>query len=310
MAEKFLKLAVLAASYVLCAHSGCSAAEEPGLALANWQVPQEVVDPQQQNPPHELELRIPKEAENIEKEAYAGREDIESVAFDEGSQLKKIETRAFAGCTSLNGVVVPPSVESIGEAAFFGCEKLASVTCAGKNITEIGEEAFGECTSLNNFVIPPSVQIIGEGAFWRTKLKEVIIPPSVKVISKAAFLLCDLLEDVIISEGVETIGQETFKKCIALKNIVIPKSVTSFGKDVFRGSGIENIRFESDVDDEKKIALLNSMGNVPLHCVAQFGDGTVFVRGEEWFKIKIVWLSNEQLLAGASAAAKSTAAAR
>jgi hypothetical protein len=61
-------------------------------------------------------------------------------------------------------VNIPDSVTEIGQYAFEGCEKLASLTI-GNSVTEIGENAFAYCSSLFTLNIPDSVTSIGQYAF-------------------------------------------------------------------------------------------------------------------------------------------------
>ena len=60
--------------------------------------------------------------------------------------------------------VIPNSVTSIGEYAFFACNSLAEVVIPN-SVTNIGDRAFSFCSNLSEFVIPNSVTSIGEGAF-------------------------------------------------------------------------------------------------------------------------------------------------
>ena len=71
-------------------------------------------------------------------------------------------------------IVIPNSVESIGEMAFVGCTSLTSIKIPD-SVKSIGERAFWYCTSLTNIKIPENVEHIGEKAFRDcTSLKEVI----------------------------------------------------------------------------------------------------------------------------------------
>jgi hypothetical protein len=52
-------------------------------------------------------------------------------------------------CEKLTSVVIPNSVEVIGDIAFYGCSNLTSVTM-GNGVTSIGVGAFHDCTKLKD----------------------------------------------------------------------------------------------------------------------------------------------------------------
>ena len=60
--------------------------------------------------------------------------------------------------------MIPDSVTSIGERAFYGCSSLESIVIPD-SVTSIGYWAFRGCSSLESIVIPDSVTSIGERAF-------------------------------------------------------------------------------------------------------------------------------------------------
>ena len=66
--------------------------------------------------------------------------------------------------TEVTALVIPNSVTSIGERAFYKCSGLTSVTI-GNGVTSIGERAFYECSGLTSVTIPNSVTSIGDYAF-------------------------------------------------------------------------------------------------------------------------------------------------
>ena len=64
----------------------------------------------------------------------------------------------------LTSYVIPNSVTSIGEFAFFRCKSLTEVVIPN-SVTSIGKFAFSRCESLTEVVIPDSVTSIGDYAF-------------------------------------------------------------------------------------------------------------------------------------------------
>ena len=97
-----------------------------------------------------------------------------------------IDDAAFYNCKELKSVTIGNSVKSIGKYAFENCEELTSVTIPN-SVTSIGEEAFYGCSGLTSINIPESVKFIGDGAFrsWNIKLPEETIETIKKINEKA-----------------------------------------------------------------------------------------------------------------------------
>ena len=75
---------------------------------------------------------------------------------------------------TVNGIVIPDYVTSIGNCAFTHCGNLSSVII-GCGVTSIGYEAFWYCYGLTSIVIPNSIFSIGDRAFFGCeKLVEII----------------------------------------------------------------------------------------------------------------------------------------
>ena len=95
------------------------------------------------------------------------------------------------GTTCTGSVTIPDNVTSIGEWAFFYCEKLTGITIPN-SVMNIGWDAFSYCTSLTEITIPNSMTSIGMQAFYGcTNLTKITIPESVTSIESFAFEDCN-----------------------------------------------------------------------------------------------------------------------
>ena len=156
------------------------------------------------------------------------------------SSVTSIGDRAFYDCYSLSEIVIPSSVISIGTWAFYGCESLKSLVIPD-SVTSIGGSAFSGCRSLSEIVIPSSVTSIGDGAFSGCdSLAGIVIPSSVTSIGDNAFSSCDSLSEIVIPSSVTSIGDRAFWGCHSLSKIVIPSSVTSIGDSAFYNCSFPN----------------------------------------------------------------------
>ena len=144
--------------------------------------------------------------------------------------------------------VIPNSVTSIGDSAFYDSRSLSNIVISN-SVTSIGDSAFEGCNSLGSLVIPNSVINIGKGAFkWCKSLAEVVIPNSVTNIGEFAFCGCSSLAEVVIPNSVTNIGKGTFANCSYLADVVIPDGVTSIGNNAFMScSSLEYISLPKSV---------------------------------------------------------------
>ena len=153
------------------------------------------------------------------------------------SSVTSIGDWAFYGCDSLSEVVIPSSVTSIGDRAFKDCGSLSSIVIPS-SVTSIGDWAFYDCRSLSDIVIPSSVTSIGDWAFCGCRsLSDIVIPSSVTRIGNSVFRGCSSLSDIVIPSSVTSIGDWAFGGCGSLSSIVIPDSVTSIGCSAFFDCG-------------------------------------------------------------------------
>lgn len=64
----------------------------------------------------------------------------------------------------LTEVVIPETINSIPDYAFYYCNNLTSLTIS-EGVTKIGDYAFEKCNNINSIILPQSLSSIGESAF-------------------------------------------------------------------------------------------------------------------------------------------------
>jgi hypothetical protein len=85
-----------------------------------------------------VSIHVGAKVETIGAYAFSGLEKVESVTFDDESELTEIRDFAFSGCKALKTVELPKKLEKIGQGAFEKCEKLELVKLQ-ESVTSIGE---------------------------------------------------------------------------------------------------------------------------------------------------------------------------
>ena len=152
-------------------------------------------------------------------------------AFQSGYFDREQWDWVYTSAGKIKSIVIPGTVKTIGEEAFYCCTTLKSVVL-GNGIEKIERDAFNS-TGLIALEIPGSVESIGYYAFSNnTGLKTVNIPGSVKKIGDFAFYSCTSLTNVTLNEGVELIGTWAFFYS-AITSVSIPRSVKEIGINPF-----------------------------------------------------------------------------
>ena len=186
---------------------------------------------------------------------------IESVTFT-GTALKAIPNSFFTYLPELKTVVLPESIESIGNSAFAagtygpktnfesitipasvttigtgvfnGCEGLETVIFAeGSQITEIPTNTFKNTISLEKVTLPKTIETIGENAFENSSVSTISLPSSLKTIEAYAFSNCDNIVSVDLFGNISYLGDYAFYDCDKLQNAKPSSGLMYFGELAF-----------------------------------------------------------------------------
>lgn len=133
-------------------------------------------------------------------------------------------------CT-VNSIVMPNSITSIGNSAFAYCDLLSSINLSDSLIF-IGNDAFEFCEDLKNITLPNSVIDIGRGAFSFSGIESIIIPDGVTCLNLQLFSYSSL-ESIILPNSITKIDSYIFSNCKRLRNVTLPNSITEIGYSIF-----------------------------------------------------------------------------
>lgn len=164
--------------------------------------------------------------------------------------LKTIGERAFYHNYYLEKITIPASVTEIGKAAFAACTNLSDITIQGEH-TLLHGGAFGARTSYsvgtfagqlsalyNDWLYDDSASDFfiwnGQLLAYKGESKTPVIPDTVQTIGADAFWRTDIT-GVTIPAGVREIGPSAFYESTALTAVDIPGSVARIDNSAFSG---------------------------------------------------------------------------
>lgn len=156
---------------------------------------------------------------------------VRKLVIDEG--ITALSAAAFSGCTALEQVQLPGSLQTVGERAFSGCTSLNQIRIP-EGVETLEEGAFSGCTALRQVWLADSLNWVGETAFQNTPWLESQSGFIMSEHTVLRYIGSDTLVD--LPEGVTAIGRDCFAGCAWVKDISIPKSVTRIGRDAFAGT--------------------------------------------------------------------------
>lgn len=144
-------------------------------------------------------IYIPSSVQSIASDAFRSCSGLISIVVSNDNSYYDSRNNCNAIIrTSTNGLVlgcrhtvIPNTVTSIGQCAFYGCTSLYSLNIPN-SVTTINNAAFWNCSGLNSITIPNSLSFIGYAAFYdctglTSIISHAITAPSFSVACSDAF---------------------------------------------------------------------------------------------------------------------------
>ena len=163
--------------------------------------------------------------------------------------LLSIPESLLNNCTNLKEVVIPESVTTIGNHAFFGCASLEKINLPA-GLTEISQSLLGGCTALSEITIPDGVTAIGDSAFQKcASLTEIVLPQGLRRIDGEAFFGCTGLSYIDIPDGLETAGNWIADDSVQLRCLLGSSAAIALSKSD-NGFCVDGLRLCYRFDDD------------------------------------------------------------
>jgi hypothetical protein len=155
--------------------------------------------------------------------SFTRQQSIETVSFEDCSELLLIRSSAFSHCCALRSVSIPSLVQQIGDSCFECCSQLAEVVFEpGSLLTRIGPCVFQKCTSLRSICIPAQLEALPHSCFLGcTSLASVRFEADAKLtgFGLGAFEACVSLASICIPASVKYPGLGPFADCTSLREL-------------------------------------------------------------------------------------------
>lgn len=192
------------------------------------------------------------------------------IDFSKDSVLNRVRTIGTAAFLnkSVQKVILPEALETIGERAFLNCEELTDVV-TNDRLRSIGNRAFWNNFALQSFMLPQSIELVASDAFgYCTHLtgffmtapneyykvvdkvlltadgkhlvcypslrgEEYTLPKGVTTIDPDAAAGAEGLVQLTLPEGLKEIGESAFQGSSRLQRVDLPASLENFGNGAF-----------------------------------------------------------------------------
>lgn len=164
---------------------------------------------------------------------------IEAIDFTE-TGITSIPANAFNGKSYLSTIMLPETVTTIGERAFYGTNCYQITIPA--SVESIMDEAWREVPlRYITFADDSKLSYIGRTVFYRTNLIEFDMPDSVTETGSSLFQECSSLKKLHLSEGLNYIADNFARDCKVLEQVNIPSNLTKINSNAFYNASLKSI---------------------------------------------------------------------
>ena len=199
---------------------------------------------------------------------FSGNQNIQRVILPE--TIEFIGERAFAG-SSIANVDFSKSLKTIGDSAFENCNNLTFVTLP-ENLLSIDNSAFYRCFNLTSVTFPEGLLSIGDNAFGVSGLTSVTLLEGLQTIGSSAFSSCDKLTSVTLPDNLQSIGSYVFFNCWSLISITLPKELLRIGDRAFGQCGLTSVTLPEGLEriEEDAFSNCNSLTSIIIPTNVEF----------------------------------------
>ena len=165
--------------------------------------------------------------------------------------------QTVGGSNSLNRIVLPDTLKSIGSNAFYGCKYLSGSLIVPEGVTEIKRGAFNGCIGLNGILsLPSTLKKLGNrgeddmgdegtdyygGVFQncRNLTGNLILPDNLELIRGYCFSGCSgLYGELRLPAKLKRMGNCAFSYCSGFSgSLSIPQGITALPSEAFHNCG-------------------------------------------------------------------------
>lgn len=167
--------------------------------------------------------------------------------FFNGAMLTEIGNGSFIHSDTVESIVIPGGVATVGSYAFEKAYALKTVSIPS-TVTSIGDRVFYDTPNLTDITVHSANEsyVSVDGVLYNKDMTVLVAYPSAKTdtsftvpstvtqIAPAAFQGAVNLTDIELPSGLTAIGESAFRGCSGLTEMTIPSTVTEIGSSAFR----------------------------------------------------------------------------
>ena len=196
------------------------------------------------------------------------------------NSVEEIGQQSFQNCKDLHGSIhLPDNLKKIGPYAFQYCNNLSGNLGIPQGVSTIPECTFHGCGFNGTLTLHDGVTSIGSDAFNSVPFKgELILPKKLTVISDNAFFGCDFSGELVIPKEIRRIGRRAFSYNWRLMGTLeFPEGIQSIGAGAFaKCRSLEGLVFPESLESIGYESSWFEDGGAFQDC---FGIGSIVCKG-------------------------------
>lgn len=151
------------------------------------------------------------------------------------------------------GTIKNYGVTGINKVPWYDYREEITTINVGEGITALGQACFFYCINLTSVTLPSTLQTIAGneanyGSFRECKaLKTIKLPNGLKTIGAMAFRDCTSLTSITFPDSLTSLGIAAFQGCTSLATVTYGNGLTDTGFEAFRECGVTTVNFSPTI---------------------------------------------------------------